>query len=96
MLGLVPPAVAVRAFMAAVEYYTWDLITDMAEDTPKQPNERSSEALKHYRDLAETHGLGINIRLASPVAMIRKCIHGSGEQFTFSADEFVPWSWPQM
>ena len=92
MLGLVPHV----AFMAAVEYYTWDLITDMAEDTPKQPNERSSEALKHYRDVAETFGFAIIILFAEPVALIRKCIHGSGEEFTFSVDEFVPWSWRQM
>ena len=82
--------------MAAVEYYTWQQITDMAEDTPKQPNERSSEALKHYRDVAETDGHAIIIDLASPVAMIRKCIHGPREQFTFSPHETVPWSWPQM
>jgi hypothetical protein len=87
--------------MAAVEYYTWQQITDMAEDTPKQPNERSSEALKHYRDLAETpvgvpNGIAIIIRLADAVAMIRKVNHGALQQFTFSADEHVPWSWPQM
>ncbi len=52
--------------MAAVEHYTWQQITDMAEDTPKQPNERSSEALKHHRDVAETNGHAIIIDLATP------------------------------
>ena len=96
-----PPAVAVRALMAA-QVYTWDEITAAAGVTPRQPRERSNEALKHFRDLAETpvgipNGVAINTPLASPVVMIRKCTHGSGEQFSFEVGaELMPWSWRQM
>ena len=77
---------------------TWDMITAMAAQVTIQPKHRHNESLKHYRDIAETpvgvpNGIDVNILLASPVAMIRKCIHGSGEQFTFSPDEFVPLCW---
>ena len=82
--------------------HTWDMIIAMAAQvTPRQPKHRDSEVLKHYRDVAETpvgvpNGIAINIRLADAVAMIRKCIHGRGEEFTFSPDEFVQFSWSQM
>ena len=61
--------------------HTWDMIIAMAAQvTPRQPKHRDSEALKHYRDVAETpvgvpNGIAINIRLADAVAMIRKCNH---------------------
>ena len=82
--------------------HTWDMIIALAAQvTPRQPKHRDNEALKHYRDLAETpagvpNGIHINIDLANPVAMIRKVNHGALQQFTFSAYEHVPWSWPQM
>ena len=80
---------------------TWDMITAMAAQVTMQPKHRHNESLKHHRDLAETpagvpNGIAINIRLADGVTMIRKVIHGHGQQFTFSANEHVPWCWPQM
>ena len=77
---------------------TYGTIVQMAADAEQQPKCRPSEALKHFRDLAETNGIhGVRIPLDNPIVLIRECTHGSGEQFTFKADApLVPFSWPQM
>ena len=82
-------------FTAMAAPVTWDMITAMAAQCSTQPKHRHNESLKHHRDLAETpagvpNGIAINIRLADAVTMIRKVLHGPGQQFTFSQDELVP------
>ena len=100
------PAEAGRASGCALaearKLHTWDEIVAVAADTPRQPRERPKEALKHFRDLAETpvgvpSGIAIDIQLSSPVVLIRKCTHGVGEQFAFDVGgELAPWSWRRM
>ena len=79
--------------------FTWDRIIAEARNIQQQPRERSNEALKHYRDLAERGLLpnGMTAPLQPDSVPIRKCTHGLGEQFWFEEGaEMVQWSWRQM
>ena len=77
---------------------TWARIVEWSAAAERQPKYRPNEALKHFRDLAETNGShGVHIPLNNPIVLVRECTHGGGEQLTFKADApLVPWSWPQM
>ena len=89
--GVGPPPLLAMAL-------TWAAIVELAAAANMQPKQASNEALKHFRDEAETNNIhAVHIPLTSPTVLVRKCTHGRGEQFIFEAHApLVPWNWAQM
>ncbi len=87
----VASAIADKLFSAA-------MIQEHGARSQQQPDERSNEALKHYRDILEIGFQAIaleqNLDLEPDTLLIRKCTHDSGEGVHFEQGAHpVAFSW---